>query len=114
MGLAGAHATTPIIGKDNKAKDAECSCGHTAAQGWAPTAPARGFWLSQLHMWIDSGFPNWNTGSIMSLPWGRAAGESISHHLPELGALGGQAPGRQPRLGRLNHPIHFSSPVTSW
>lgn len=50
LGLSGAHATTPIIGNDSKATDAECSRSHTAAQGWAPTAPARGFWLSQLHI----------------------------------------------------------------
>lgn len=72
---------------------------------WAPSAPAKGFWLSQLHIWIDSGFLNWNTGLMKTLPWGHAMGDSIPHHLPELGALWGQAPGRQPRLGRLNYPV---------
>lgn len=101
----GAHATTPIISNDNKAKDAECSHGHTRDQ--APTAPAKGFWLSQLHIWIDGGFLSWNTGSMKSLPWGHAMGESIPHHLPELSALWGQDPGRQPELGKLNPPLPF-------
>lgn len=76
-------------------------------QDWGPTTPAKGFCLSQLHIWIDGGFLNWNTGSMKSLPWGHATGDGIPHHLPELGALWGQASGRQPGLGRLNPPHLF-------
>lgn len=69
--------------------------------------PARDFWLSQLHIWINSGFPNQNTGSIKSLLGERGVGVHILRYLPELDTVQDQAPGRQPGLGRLSQIPKF-------